>query len=202
MPLPVFSFKHTMCPRIWCSVVLVGGAVVLSGCVVAPVEDGTTEYVYSSTTVSTRYGHPPPPRVEYRTVAPAPHYMWVAGDWFWTGSRYDWRPGRWVAPGYRLAPPPPLPPRPHIQPPRPVQAMPAPQPRPSVVRPNERPRPPQLEPGQRPAPSQMRPSNRPVPPQVRPNATRQDNVRPQPPRRDGEVRRPHRGDREDERRRP
>ncbi|HEY4664268.1 MAG TPA: hypothetical protein VIG85_04710 [Comamonas sp.] len=183
----------------------------MSGCVVAPMDDGYAEYGYTSTTVYTDYGHPPPPRVEYRTVAPSPHHVWVAGDWFWGGSRYDWRPGRWAPPGYRPAPPPH---RPMVQPPRPPHIMPPPNPRPPVVRPDDRPRPPQFRPDQpRPRPPQMRPDGGQRPPQMRPDQPRPPQARPnrppqredaRPPRRDGEHNRggggPSRPERRDERR--
>nr|WP_174862457.1 hypothetical protein [Comamonas jiangduensis] len=74
---------------------------------VAPLEDGYNDYGYTSTTVYTTYGHPPPPRVEYRYAAPSPSHIWIGGDWFWAGSRYDWRPGYWAPPGYRPVPRPP-----------------------------------------------------------------------------------------------
>ncbi|MDH0898937.1 hypothetical protein N5C12_06180 [Comamonas aquatica] len=69
-------------PRGWAALGVAGAVALLSGCVVAPVDDGYADYGYSSTTVYTTYGYPPPPRVEYRTVAPAPNYIWIGGDWF------------------------------------------------------------------------------------------------------------------------
>lgn len=147
------------------------GALVLGGCVVAPMDDGYADYGYSSTTVYTNYGYPPPPRVEYRSVAPAPGYAWVGGDWYWGGSRYDWRPGRWAVPGYRAAPPPHRPMM--LPPPRPDRPM---------VRPDQRPRPSQFSPGQRPPPSQFNPGQRPPPPQARPDGgARPPQVRPDRP---------------------
>lgn len=78
------------------------GAALLSGCVVPPVDGGYSSggYYESNTMVYNTYGSPPPPRVEYRTVAPGPDYVWMGGDWEWGGRRYDWRPGRWEAPRY------------------------------------------------------------------------------------------------------
>lgn len=85
------------------SVVVLAGAAILSGCVVPPVDGGgygNSGYYESSTMVYNTYGSPPPPRVEYRTVAPGADYVWMGGDWEWGGRRYDWRPGRWEAPRY------------------------------------------------------------------------------------------------------
>ena len=140
----------------------------------------------SSTTVYTTYGYPPPPRVEYRTVAPAPNYIWIGGDWFWTGNRYDWRPGRWAPPGYHYVPPPP--PRPHFRPP-PPPVRPAPWPSRPEVRPDDRPRPPFWRPDDGPRPPQVRPDrpDRPDrgegrPPQWRPDGDGRPQVRPDRPR--------------------
>lgn len=46
---------------------------------------------------------PPRDRVEIRTVAPGRGYVWVQGYYRWTGSGYDWAPGRWesVSAGHR-----------------------------------------------------------------------------------------------------
>ncbi len=40
---------------------------------------------------------PPPPPVDTVVVAPAPGYVWVAGDWVWNG-RWVWVSGHWVYP--------------------------------------------------------------------------------------------------------
>lgn len=161
--------------RLWAAAAAVGGAALLSGCVVAPLDDGYTDYGYTSTTVYTTYGHPPPPRVEYRYAAPSPTHIWVGGDWFWGGSRYDWRPGYWAPPGYRPVPRPPHPgyaPRPPV---RPMPPMPS---RPSI-RPDEHPRPPHWRPdgGQR--PPQVQPPVPSQPPIGRPDRPRPGADRPQ-----------------------
>lgn len=161
--------------RLWAAAAAVGGAALLSGCVVAPLDDGYTDYGYTSTTVYTTYGHPPPPRVEYRYAAPSPTHIWVGGDWFWGGSRYDWRPGYWAPPGYRPVPRPPHPgyaPRPPV---RPMPPMPS---RPSI-RPDEHPRPPHWRPdgGQR--PPQVQPPVPSKPPIGRPDRPRPGADRPQ-----------------------
>lgn len=124
MPFSVLSIQPYRPARVWAAILSVAGSALLGGCVVAPVSDG---YGYTTTTVYTNYGYPPPPRVEYRAVAPSPYHVWIDGEWFWTGARYDWHPGRWAHPGYR---PPPPPPRPVLQPPRPPYWM-----RPELVRP-------------------------------------------------------------------
>lgn len=33
-----------------------------------------------------------------RPVAPGPNYVWVDGDYYWTGGRYVQRPGYWARP--------------------------------------------------------------------------------------------------------
>ncbi len=38
---------------------------------------------------------PPAPRAESRPVAPAPHAIWVAGYWQWTGAEFVWIVGSW-----------------------------------------------------------------------------------------------------------
>lgn len=48
-------------PRGWAALGVAGAVALLSGCVVAPVDDGYADYGYSSTTVYTTYGYPPPP---------------------------------------------------------------------------------------------------------------------------------------------
>lgn len=205
MPFTISHFKTRSSARIWTAVAAVGGAAVLSGCVVAPMDDGYADYGYTSTTVYTTYDRPPPPRVEYRTIAPSPSHVWVGGDWFWDGGRYDWRPGRWAPPGYRPAPPPP---RPHIQPPprAPHGVGAAPQPRPPVARPDQRPRPPEFNAGQRPPAPNANPDSGRRPPLMRPGGMHPEQARQQqsPQRGDDREHRsaPSRGERNDDRRRP
>lgn len=188
-------------PRVWAALGVAGGAALLSGCVVAPLDDGYADYGYSSTTVYTQYGYPPAPRVEYRTVAPSPHHVWEGGDWLWGGSRYDWRPGRWASPGYRPVPPPP---RPYMHAPpsrplfRPDERRRLPHARPEM----SRPRPPEGRPdGHRPPRQQMQQPWSPAP-QARPDRPRAHEARPDRPRHDGDERRgpPQRRDRDDDRR--
>lgn len=42
---------------------------------------------------------PPPPPVEPVVVAPGPGYVWVGGEWVWSGGWY-WRAGYWDVPAY------------------------------------------------------------------------------------------------------
>ena len=38
-----------------------------------------------------------PPDVVYsRTHSPGPQYVWVSGDWIWSGGKYHWREGYWA----------------------------------------------------------------------------------------------------------
>ena len=174
--LPRMAFFETGTGRrIACAAGVLGGALALGGCVVAPTDGYHTGvydspgYYSSNTVVYTQYGSPPPPRVEYRTVSPGPGYGWVGGDWVWGGSRYDWRPGRW-------APQPPRggqwrePGRPNMQP------RPAPHVRPPVdnrpppgARPNMPPRP-EARPDDR---QLQRPAPQPQPPRAVENRTQQ-----------------------------
>lgn len=167
MPFTVADLKNRFTPRGWATVVAVGGAALLSGCVVAPLDDGYPDYSYSSTTVYTDYGYPPAPRVEYRTVAPSVSHVWVGGDWFWGGSRYDWQPGHWAPPGYRPMPRPPH----HGYAPRPpVNAMPS------------RPGWPSMQPAQPQRPPHWRPDGG-RPPQVQaPVPSQPPGMRPERPR--------------------
>lgn len=31
-----------------------------------------------------------------RPAAPGPEYVWVSGDWFWSGGTYRWHEGYWA----------------------------------------------------------------------------------------------------------
>ncbi len=33
-----------------------------------------------------------------RPAAPGDGYIWIDGDWMWSGGRYTWREGRWDRP--------------------------------------------------------------------------------------------------------
>jgi hypothetical protein len=30
-----------------------------------------------------------------RPASPGAGYIWIDGDWMWSGGRYNWHPGRW-----------------------------------------------------------------------------------------------------------
>lgn len=36
-----------------------------------------------------------------RPVSPGAHYVWVDGDWYWSGGRYIYRNGYWAVPAGR-----------------------------------------------------------------------------------------------------
>jgi len=66
-----------------------------------PVTTTTTEVTRTVTTGPTTREvvvteAPPPVRVETRTVAPGPGYVWTSGYWRWTGAGYQWVPGSWI----------------------------------------------------------------------------------------------------------
>ena len=43
--------------------------------------------------------HTGPPDVRYaRPVSPGPGYVWVSGDWEWSGGKYHWQEGYWQQP--------------------------------------------------------------------------------------------------------
>ena len=44
---------------------------------------------------------PPHVRIETRSVAPGPDYVWVGGFWDWQGDQWIWVPGRWDRPAER-----------------------------------------------------------------------------------------------------
>jgi len=87
----------------FCLLALLG----LAGCVAeTPVTTTTTEVTRTVTNgpVATQpvtrevlvTQEPPPVRVETRTVAPGPSYVWTNGYWQWTGAGYAWVPGHWI----------------------------------------------------------------------------------------------------------
>jgi hypothetical protein len=42
---------------------------------------------------------PPPPLAQTVVVAPGPGYVWIGGEWIWSGS-WVWRAGYWAYPPY------------------------------------------------------------------------------------------------------
>lgn len=79
--------------------IVLGLAVALGGCVVAPAPGP----YYGGGYVAVA---PPPPRVEYYGTPPYPGYFWIGGFWRWGPRGYVWAPGHWAAPrpGYRWVP--------------------------------------------------------------------------------------------------
>jgi len=43
-------------------------------------------------------GPPPEPLPEFKSPAPAPGLVWVAGAWHWNGVDHVWVPGHWESP--------------------------------------------------------------------------------------------------------
>jgi hypothetical protein len=80
--------------------VLLGTALLISGCTVYPVHDPRYDY---GQTISVA---PPPSRYEYSGYPPAVGFVWIGGYWNWLGANYVWVPGRWEAPrpGYYWTP--------------------------------------------------------------------------------------------------
>jgi hypothetical protein len=75
--------------RQFLSAALLGAALALSGCVVAPAPG----YYGARVMVA-----PPPLRAEVYGVAPYPGYFWMGGYWNWVGGRHVWVDGHWQAP--------------------------------------------------------------------------------------------------------
>jgi hypothetical protein len=53
------------------------------------------------------YATTEPPALRAETVpAPRPGYVWVAGDWGWSGHKYRWNKGHWARErhGYHYTP--------------------------------------------------------------------------------------------------
>lgn len=46
---------------------------------------------------------PPPPRTDVIITSPGPDYVWVNGEWEWSGVTWIWDSGRWVHPPYHGA---------------------------------------------------------------------------------------------------
>jgi len=90
------------------------GALLLSGCVVAPspyytdgssayYADGSAGYVDAPVYATAA---PPAPIAEVQPVAPFVGAIWINGFWNWNGGRYSWVPGRYERPraGYHWEP--------------------------------------------------------------------------------------------------
>ena len=87
----------------FCFLALLG----LAGCVAETPVTTTTEITRETVTTGPAVTRPvtrevlvtqapPPVRVETRTVAPGPSYVWTNGYWQWTGAGYQWVPGSWI----------------------------------------------------------------------------------------------------------
>ena len=85
---------------------LLGVAFALIGCVAEPPPPPVTTTTVTrevTTTTGTPTDEvlvtqaPPAVRVETQTVAPGSNYVWQRGYWRWTGTRYVWVGGTWIA---------------------------------------------------------------------------------------------------------
>ena len=93
---------HALKSRAAMAAMALGAGALLSGCVVAPAYP-VDNYGYAGADVYAPMA-PPPLQAEIIPIAPSPSYLWIGGSWGWSGSRYNWRPGRWAMPprpGYR-----------------------------------------------------------------------------------------------------
>lgn len=90
------TFTSRCIPRTGIAAAAVAAALMLGGCVVAPVG-------YQGEVVGVA---PPPPQTEVYGPAPAVGYVWIGGYWNWYGGRHVWVPGYWSAPrpGYGWVP--------------------------------------------------------------------------------------------------
>ena len=78
---------------------LIGGMLLLAACADTPPHPadgaGVAPLAGASTVIPLA---PPAVRLEHPGRPPATGYLWIAGYWRWSGARYDWVPGRWMAP--------------------------------------------------------------------------------------------------------
>lgn len=94
----MMKMVHALKSRAAMAVLALGSGVLLTGCVVAPAYPvDSYNYGYAGADVYAPMA-PPALRAEIIPIAPSPAYMWIGGSWGWSGSRYDWRPGRWAMP--------------------------------------------------------------------------------------------------------
>ena len=82
------------------------GAILLTGCVVAPAPMVSDPYGYPATTGVYAPMAPPAPYYEVQPALPYPGAIWINGYWNWTSNRHHWVPGRYERPrpGYRWQP--------------------------------------------------------------------------------------------------
>ena len=57
----------------------------------------------TTTVVTTEAPPPPPPPTEVVVAAPGPGYVWVGGDWSWSGVSWVWIGGHWAYPPHAHA---------------------------------------------------------------------------------------------------
>ena len=88
--------RQTNAGRIRWSAPLIA-ALLLSGCVVAPID----RYAYEEQVVIVT----PAPRIEYRGYPPVAGYLWIDGYWNRVGQRHHWVTGRWAPPAPRYRAP-------------------------------------------------------------------------------------------------
>ena len=78
---------------------LLGSSMLLAACVGAPSSPGGVAGApVGGAGASVAQSAPPVVLLEHPGRPPATGYLWIAGYWNWGGARYDWVPGRWVAP--------------------------------------------------------------------------------------------------------
>jgi WXXGXW repeat (2 copies) len=53
---------------------------------------------FSSCTATYAVRERPREVVYVRPAPPSREHIWISGDWFWIGGRYEWREGHWDRP--------------------------------------------------------------------------------------------------------
>jgi len=65
-------------------------------------QGGSSSVTPAETTATVVYAAPPPVPTETIVVAPGPGYVWIGGEWIWSG-RWVWVGGHWGLPPYSHA---------------------------------------------------------------------------------------------------
>ncbi len=78
--------------RRFVTLAVASSAILLAGCVVAPVGP---YYGYDGEVVQVP---PPAPQAEYYGAPPVVGQVWIGGFWGWRGGRHVWIGGRWDSP--------------------------------------------------------------------------------------------------------